>query len=102
MNINRAPRMNHQISIIFAMIVFWGLQAPDAIGQDEQSVGYQLEPGSRLWLKGSATIGEYECSAGTIVGSAKLRADSLSSVTFIKQDTAKSEARVTVIVKDLD
>lgn len=93
----------NRFNIIFtAMIWIVGLQAPGMFAQQQQYVVYTLEPMSRLWLEGTATVGDYTCKAGLIDGVARLRVHSIQKSDSSSPDTGKSEVHLSIVVKNLE
>ncbi|MBI1803748.1 MAG: YceI family protein [Ignavibacteriae bacterium] len=94
--------MNRLIIVLSAVALSWGLQAPAAFAQQAPFVVYKLEAGSRLWLKGTATIGDYTCEALLLDGMAKFQVNSERKHDVSSPDTVSSEIRVSVFVKNLE
>ncbi len=44
-----------------------------------QPTRYEVQPGSRFWIDGSATTGPYTCEAGAVVGHATVEHDGISA-----------------------
>ncbi len=77
-------------------IVSWSGIAASAFGQ---SVPYVLEPSSRLWLEGTATIGGYTCGTSVVTGEGLI---DTALVAAARRDSARGDARLVVSVKMLD
>src|ERR1051326_3290458 len=77
-NISRALAMIRLGHVILVAVLGWALRAPDATAQHAPLVTYNLEKGSRLYLSGTATIGDYSCEALHLDGAATFAVDSAS------------------------
>ena len=63
---------------------------------------YQLEPKSRLWLEGTATIGDYTCEAGQIDGIGKFQIKPSQQKDVLSSDTMSCEIFVSIPVKSFE
>ena len=77
------------MKILLATIIW---QTPIMFSQDLASISYTLSPESRLWLEGTATVGDYTCVAGHIIGTANLN----------PAPEGSSKVRVSIVVADLE
>lgn len=91
-----------QLNIIpVLMMLVCGVRAPEVVAQ-EASIRFVLETGSRLWLTGATTMGDYECTAAHVEGRGRIHTDSISSVVSSGANSTTSEVRVSVNVRSLD
>ncbi len=93
--------MNQLRIIMIVTAVIWTIQAPTIFAQDTLVV-YRLESGSRLWLEGTATVGDYTCEAGAIEGMAQLHVSSVRKYDSSSSSTVGSDVRVSILVKSFD
>ena len=94
--------MNQKKMILTGIALIWGLQAPGAFAHAEFSIVYKLEAGSKLWLEGTATIGDFTCRTDNIEGVAKLHVNSGETYDSSSADTMSSEVRVFILVKSFE
>ena len=94
--------MNRCATICITAALVSGLQAPAMFAQQTLSLKYELEPTSRLWLEGTATVGDYTCQAGLINGIARLQVSAASNGDASPADTTDSEVKVSIPVKNLE
>lgn len=99
--LHRASRIKQMSIIPVLMMLVGGVRAPEVVAQ-EASVNFVLETGSRLWLTGTTTMGDYECAAAHVDGTGRIRSDSLSKVVSSGADSKTSTVRVSVNVRSLD
>ena len=59
----------------FMSIIMIGIFVCSARTQTKQIVPYYVQPGSRLWIEGSATLGSYTCETVAVYGTGALKSD---------------------------
>ena len=88
------------ITIITALIVT--LQAPLMFGQETAFAIYHLDPSSRLWLEGTATIGDFTCSTARMEGMAVLQEIHVEKYDSLYSVSVHNEVRVSMCVRSFD
>ena len=94
--------MNRFNITLIASALIWAFQVPPTFAQDVPFATYRLESGSRLWLEGTATIGDFTCWAGLIEGMAKLQVSSVQKYDSSSPETLNNEVRVSIFVTSFD
>lgn len=63
---------------------------------------YKLEPGSTLWLDGSATTGDFTCKTRFVDGIAMFHRDADPNQAVPDSERETSEVRISILVRTLD
>lgn len=92
----------NRFTTVITVILLWSWQAPLLFAQEIEFIRYKLEPASRLWLEGTATVGDFRCKAVSIDGTGKLPA--LSAQKYLSSDSAQvsNEVHVSILVKSFE
>ena len=88
--------------IIRITVLIVTLQAPLLFGQETAFAIYRLEPSSRLWLEGTATIGDFTCSTARMEGMAVLQEIHVEKYDSLYSVSVHNEVRVSMCVRSFD
>ncbi len=88
--------------IIRITVLIVTLQAPLLFGQETAFAIYRLEPSSRLWLEGTATIGDFTCSTARMEGMAVLQEIHVEKNDSLRSVPVHNEVRVSMCVRSFD
>ena len=94
--------MNRCTKIFLVVATIWGLQASTLSAQQSMLLVYELEPVSRLWLEGTATVGDFVCETQRIEGVGRIGLNPLKPLDPVASDSMRNKVCVLISVKSFE